>query len=68
MLRDRAEMTKVRRTDSSPFAVGQRRSLARPEPRHDILKEGTIASVIVLALTLGLAGVLSCPDVPPVPS
>jgi hypothetical protein len=36
MLRDRAEMTKVRRTDSSPFAVGQRRSLARPEPppRH----------------------------------
>jgi hypothetical protein len=32
------------------------------------LKEGTIASVIVLALTLGLAGVLSCPDVPPVPS
>ena len=33
--------------------------------RYDILKEGTIASVIVLALTLGLAGLLSSPDVPP---
>jgi hypothetical protein len=37
-----------------------------PNRRYDILKEGTIASVIVLALTLGLAGVLSSPDVPPV--
>src|SRR5580704_7272946 len=34
--------------------------------RYDILKEGAIASVIVLALTLGLAAVLSSPDVPPV--
>jgi hypothetical protein len=37
-----------------------------PNRRYDLLKEGTIASVIVLALTLGLAGVLSSPDVPPV--
>ena len=37
-----------------------------PTRRYDILKEGTIASVIVLALVLGLAGVLSSPDVPPV--
>ena len=37
-----------------------------PNRRYDILKEGTIASVIVLALTLGLAVVLSSPDVPPV--
>jgi hypothetical protein len=34
--------------------------------RYDILKEGTIAAVIVLALTLGLSGLLSSPDVPPV--
>jgi Cytochrome b(N-terminal)/b6/petB len=34
--------------------------------RYDILKEGAIASVIVLALTASLAGVLSSPDVPPV--
>jgi cytochrome b/b6/petB-like protein len=34
--------------------------------RYDILKEGTIAAVIVLALTVGLAGLLSSPDVPPV--
>jgi hypothetical protein len=37
-----------------------------PNRRYDILKEGTIASVIVLALTLGLAGMLSSPDAPPV--
>ncbi len=34
--------------------------------RYDILKEGTIATAIVLALTFVLAGVLSSPDVPPV--
>jgi Cytochrome b(N-terminal)/b6/petB len=32
--------------------------------RYDIIKEGTIASVIVLALTLLLAALLSSPDVP----
>jgi hypothetical protein len=37
-----------------------------PNRRYDLLKEGTIAAVVVLALTLGLAGVLSSPDVPPV--
>jgi len=36
-----------------------------PTRRYDILKEGTIAAVIVLALTLGLAGLLFSPDVPP---
>src|SRR5580692_3062616 len=34
--------------------------------RYDILKEGTIAAVIVLALTVGLASLLSSPDVPPI--
>jgi Cytochrome b(N-terminal)/b6/petB len=37
-----------------------------PNRRYDILKEGTIAAVVVLALTLGLSGLLSSPDVPPV--
>jgi hypothetical protein len=37
-----------------------------PTRRYDIIKEGAIASVIVLALTLGLAGLLSSPDVPSV--
>ena len=37
-----------------------------PTRRYDILKEGTIAGVVVLALTFVLAGVLSSPDVPPV--
>jgi hypothetical protein len=35
------------------------------ERRYDILKEGAIASVIVVALTASLAGVLSSPDLPP---
>ena len=34
--------------------------------RYDILKEGTIAGLVVLALTLGLAALLSSPDVPSV--
>jgi hypothetical protein len=37
-----------------------------PTRRYDILKEGTIAAVVVLALTFTLAGLLSSPDVPPV--
>ena len=37
-----------------------------PTRRYDILKEGTIAALVALVLTVGLAGVLSSPDVPPV--
>ena len=37
-----------------------------PTRRYDILKEGTIATVVILLLTIGLAGLLSSPDVPPV--
>ncbi|MHB1865167.1 MAG: cytochrome b N-terminal domain-containing protein [Candidatus Saccharimonadales bacterium] len=37
-----------------------------PTRRYDILKEGTIATIVVLVLVLGLATVLSSPDEPPV--
>jgi hypothetical protein len=37
-----------------------------PNRRYDILKEGTIAAVVVLVLTVGLASLLSSPDVPPI--
>ena len=37
-----------------------------PTRRYDIVKEGVIASVVILALTFVMAGVLSSPDVPPV--
>ncbi len=37
-----------------------------PRKRYDILKEGTVATLVVGALTLVMAGVLSSPDVPPV--
>ena len=52
----------------------RRRALAKADAapwrganrRRDLLKEGTIATLVVLVLTLGLAGVLSSPNVPPV--
>jgi hypothetical protein len=37
-----------------------------PTRRYDILKEGAITSVVILVLTVGLASLLSSPDVPPV--
>jgi len=37
-----------------------------PNKRYDILKEGAIASLVALVLTVGLASVLSSPDDPPV--
>jgi hypothetical protein len=37
-----------------------------PNRRYDILKEGSIAVLITLVLTVGLASVLSSPNVPPV--
>jgi len=37
-----------------------------PNRRYDILKEGTVATLVVGALTVVMAGVLSSPDVPPV--
>lgn len=37
-----------------------------PTRRYDILKEGVIASVVVLVLAVLLAGLLSSPDEPPV--
>jgi len=37
-----------------------------PTKRYDILKEGSIATLVILVLTVGLASLLSSPDVPPV--
>jgi hypothetical protein len=37
-----------------------------PTRRYDILKEGAIAALVALAVTVGLAVVASSPDVPPV--
>jgi len=37
-----------------------------PTRRYDILKEGSIAAVVVLVLTVGLASLLSSPDTPSV--
>jgi Cytochrome b(N-terminal)/b6/petB len=56
--RGRARRRAVAAADAAPWRG--------PVRRYDILKEGTIASAIILALTFVLAGVLSSPDVPPV--
>ena len=54
----RARRRALARADAAPWRGATR--------RYDILKEGTIAAAVVLVLTLGLAGLLSSPDVPPV--
>src|SRR3984885_980186 len=54
----RARRRAIAAADAAPWRGRNR--------RYDILKEGTIAAAVVLALTLGLAAVLSSPDVPPV--
>jgi Cytochrome b(N-terminal)/b6/petB len=45
-------------------AAADARPWRGPTRRYDILKEGTIAVVIVSALTAVMAGVLSSPDIP----
>jgi hypothetical protein len=54
----RSRRRALARADAAPWRGAQR--------RYDILKEGTIAGVVVLALTLGLAALLSSPNVPSV--
>jgi hypothetical protein len=54
--RGRAARTAARAADAGPWRG--------PVRRYDILKEGTAATVIVGALTLVMAGLLSSPDVP----
>jgi hypothetical protein len=54
----RSRRRAIARADAAPWRG--------PNRRYDILKEGTIATVVILALTFGLAGLLSSPDVPPV--
>ena len=56
--RDRAARKAATAADAAPWRGRTR--------RYDILKEGSIAAVVALALTLGLAGLLSSPDVPSV--
>ena len=58
---------------SRPHGLAARRAARKadraawrgPTRRYDILKEGTIATVVILVLTVGLASLLSSPNVPP---
>ncbi|HET9080780.1 MAG TPA: cytochrome b N-terminal domain-containing protein, partial [Trebonia sp.] len=53
----RAERRAQRAADAAPWRG--------PTRRYDILKEGSIAALVALVLTLGLASLMSSPDVPP---
>ena len=53
-----------RRARRRAIAAAEAQPWRGPTRRYDIVKEGCIAVVITLALTLGLAGLLSSPDVP----
>jgi hypothetical protein len=54
----RADRLARRAADAAPWRGRTR--------RYDLLKEGTLAGLVAFALTVGLASVLSSPDVPPV--
>jgi len=56
--RGRPALSALARADRAPWRG--------PNRRYDILKEGTIAALVILILTVGLAALLSSPDVPPV--
>jgi hypothetical protein len=56
--RSRAERAAQRAADTA--------SWRGPTRRYDIVKEGALAALVALAVTVGLAAVLSSPDVPPV--
>jgi hypothetical protein len=56
--RTRAERAAERKADAAPWRG--------PTRRYDIVKEGAIASLVALVVTVGLAAVLSSPDAPPV--
>jgi hypothetical protein len=60
--RSRAERRAERRSERAADAAPWR----GPTRRYDILKEGAIAGLVALALTVGLSAALSSPDVPPV--
>ena len=57
-----------------PRGLAARRAAAKadraawrgPTRRYDILKEGTVATLVILVLTFGLATLLSSPDIPSV--
>jgi hypothetical protein len=54
----RADRKARRAADAAPWRG--------PTRRYDLLKEGAIASLVALVLTVGLAAVISSPDVPAV--
>jgi hypothetical protein len=58
MPRGRSALRALRRADRAPWRG--------PTRRYDIIKEGSIAGVIVTVLVVFLAGLLSSPDDPPV--
>jgi hypothetical protein len=62
----RTKRPRLDRAARRAAAAGEAGGWRGPTRRYDIVKEGAIAGVVVLALTFLLAGLLSSPDVPPI--
>src|SRR5215467_3455899 len=60
------KVTRWNGADSKALAAAEAAPWRGPNRRYDILKEGAVATLVVGALTVVMAGVLSSPDVPPV--
>lgn len=54
------------RTQRKALAKAEAAAWRGPTKKYDIIKEGTLTSLIVLLLVLALSSVLSSPDLPPV--